>query len=35
MTQQKFMAIGGERLNKELVSKIDQRIIDMSNKKYY
>lgn len=31
--QQKFMAIGGERLNKDFVSKIDQRIIEMSNKK--
>ncbi len=34
MTQQKFMAIGGERLNKELVSKIDQRIIAMSGKQH-
>ena len=34
MTQQKFMAIGGERLNKELVSKIDQRIIVMSGKQH-
>ncbi len=33
MTQQKFMAIGGERLNKDFVSSIDQRIIEMSNKK--
>ena len=34
MTQQKFMAIGGERLNKEFVSKIDQRIIAMSGKQH-
>ena len=33
MKLQKFMTIGGERLNKEFVSKIDQRIIEMSNKK--
>lgn len=33
MKLQKFMAIGGSSLNKSLVSKIDQRIIEMSNKK--
>ncbi|MBP6870327.1 Type 1 glutamine amidotransferase-like domain-containing protein [Candidatus Babeliales bacterium] len=32
MTQQKFMTIGGERLNKELPSKIDLRIIELSGK---
>jgi dipeptidase E len=32
--QQKFMAIGGERLNKECVSKIDQRIIAISGKQH-
>ena len=32
MIQQKFMTIGGERLNKELPSKIDQRIIELSGK---
>ena len=32
--QQKFMTIGGERLNKEFVSKIDQRIIAMSRKQH-
>jgi len=33
MTQQKFMTIGGESLNKERVSKIDLRILELSNKK--
>lgn len=31
--QQKFMAIGGSSLNKDAISKIDQRIIEMSGKK--
>lgn len=31
--QQKFMTIGGESLNKDVVSRIDQRIIEMSGKK--